>query len=256
MRGLLPMLIVGGAVLAQPALAGSDSLLIGTTPRLSDAELAKVTGKFIMPNGVAVALSVTSDTVLNGQTILRTVLTVDKAAQVSVLGRTGDTAVSPIAPVIVPGSAVESSTAMAPTGVSVMFDRSSGTHIVTPSYSTTSGLSVSTNPAAASAAASNAGLSKLDIVPGGPAVQTSDGLVSLSSLPNGTQVILAGDQLNISHIVGQAIATAVVNSGNDRTIDTVTNVNIDLGNAQALAIGSASLRAQDLAMDATRGMIR
>jgi hypothetical protein len=75
-------------------------------------------------------------------------------------------------------------------------------------------------------------------------------------LPNGSQVTLAGDQIGISHLVGQSVATAILNAGNDRTIDTVTTIGIDLHDAAALTLGSAVLKVDALAADAARGMVR
>ena len=104
--------------------------------------------------------------------------------------------------------------------------------------------------------AATAGLERLAVTPDGPAIRTPDGLVSARMLANGTLVSLTGDQLQASHLAGQSIATALVNSGNDRVFDTVTNVAIDLRNVAPYQIGAAAIRADTLALDATRSMIR
>jgi hypothetical protein len=57
-------------------------------------------------------------------------------------------------------------------------------------------------------------------------------------------------------LVGQSVATAVANSANDRTFDTVTNIAIDLRNVEPYVAGSAAMRVDSLVLDATRGMIR
>ncbi len=75
-------------------------------------------------------------------------------------------------------------------------------------------------------------------------------------MPNGSQVTLAGDQIGVAHLVGQSVATAILNTGNDRTIDTVTTIGIDLRDASALTLGGAALKVDALAADAARGMVR
>lgn len=214
---------------------------------LTDAELAELTGKFILPNGGSLALSVTSDTMLNGALVLRTVLTVDQGSRVQVFGRP-DGAAPPAGTIHGAGQAVPVLTS----GASVLFDRRSGAQITPPTVSTIRVGGTGT----AGAGAAELGLTPITVAAGGPAVRTPDGLVSVTTLPNGTQVSLAGDQIGIAHLVGPSVATAILNSGNDRTIDTVTTIGIDLHDAAALAMGSAAMKVDALAADASRGMVR
>ncbi len=212
---------------------------------LPEEELATLTGKFILPGGGSLALSVTSDTMLNGSLILRTVLTIDQGSKLQVFGR-DDSSASPAGTT---GGTSGAGPTLA-TGVSVLFDRRSGTQITVPTVSTVrtgSGVQMTET---------QAGLVPIAVVAGGPAVRTPDGLVTLTTLPNGSQVTLAGDQIGISHLVGQSVATAILNAGNDRTIDTVTTIGIDLHDAAALTLGSAALKVDALAADAARGMVR
>lgn len=217
---------------------------------LSNPELAEITGKFLLPNGVAIALAVTSDSYVDGRAVLRTSFTLDRTASVSVFGRTADSTGAPRAEM--PGTPGTVSAVNTGQGVAVMFDRASHTQQITPSFSVNAGANVSTG-SGPTASASDLGLTPLDVQPG-VGVSTADGVVTLSALPRGTQVDLAGNGLAIANLVGQSIATAVINSANNRTIDTVTNVNIDLQSAGALALGSAALKVDAIALDATRGM--
>jgi hypothetical protein len=214
---------------------------------LADAELAEMTGKFILPGGGALALSVTSDTMLNGALVLRTVLTVDQGSSVQVFGRAGGGA----APTGTTAATVHTVPALTQ-GASVLFDRRSGAQITPPTVST---IRIG-GTGAAGAGAAELGLTPITVAAGGAAVRTPDGLVSVTTLPNGTQVSLAGDQIGIAHLVGPSVATAILNSGNDRTIDTVTTIGIDLHDAAALAMGSAAMKVDALAADASRGMVR
>jgi hypothetical protein len=234
------------AIMGLAALSGAGEAQ-DFGPPLPEEELATLTGKFILPGGGSLALSVTSDTMLNGTPILRTVLTIDQGSKLQVFGR-DDSSASPA------GTAGGTTGAgVAPTlatGVSVLFDRRSGTQITVPTVSTVrTGSGVQTTE-------TQAGLVPIAVVAGGPAVRTPDGLVTLTTLPNGSQVTLAGDQIGISHLVGQSVATAILNAGNDRTIDTVTTIGIDLHDAAALTLGSAALKVDALAADAARGMVR
>lgn len=240
MRALLIGCALVGAATPATIVRGQDF-----GPPLPEAELATQTGKFLLPGGGSLALSVTSDTLLNGTPILRTVLTIDQGSTLQVFGRDGSVAT--------PAGGTETATGAgtAPTlanGVSVLFNRPTGAQITLPTVSTVRTGATSTE--------AQAGLVPIAVVAGGPAVRTPDGLVSLSTLPNGSQVMLVGDQIGVAHLVGQSVATAILNAGNDRTIDTVTTIGIDLHDATALTLGSAVLKVDALAADAGRGMVR
>ncbi|MGR6331205.1 hypothetical protein ACU5AX_19260 [Sphingomonas sp. XXL09] len=224
---------------------------------LPDSELATLTGKFMLPGGGSLALSVTSDTLVNGTPVLRTVLTIDQTSNLQVFGRDGHTVSAAASGQSGAGGEAGTGTGMGTAagagalaaGVSVLFDRRTGAQITVPTVSTV-------RTGTVGAADSQPGLVPLAIVAGGPAVQTPDGLVTLTSLANGSQVTLAGDQIGIAHLVGQSVATAVLNAGNDRTIDTVTTIGVTLHDATALTMGSAALKMDVLAADVARGLVR
>jgi hypothetical protein len=249
MSGCIPF--AASATASQdPAVDEENGWPDGEATAVGDDELAEMTGKFTLPNGTELAMSVTSDTVINGQLALRTVLTVDQGSRLEVFGRQGGAASEPYT---MSGSVDQPITQA--TGVSVMLDRRSGIQTVTPTYGVSASPNVATTPGAANDAAAQ-GLTLLPIHSGGPAVATAHGHVSLSTTDRGSQVTLAGDQLGVAHIVGQYIATAIVNSANDRTIDTVTNVNIDLRDASPYMVGSAMLRIDGLAQSVAVGLAR
>ena len=252
---------------AAPAVAQGPApapAAAAVTPPLPDAELARQTGKFLLPNGVELALSVTSDTTLNGQPVLRTVFTIDHGVQTQVFGR--DPAAAPVtyAPT---GNAA----AGGPTGVTVTMDRQSGLQTVTPTYGVAAGapgvsvgaaqdpraLGLTALPVTDPDAFMAAIFKERDFGRAMPfAVATPDGAVTVTTLPSGTQVTLAGDHFAVSDLVGHAIATAIANSGNDRTFDTATNVAIDLRNIAPYQVGAAQMRVESLALDAARGLGR
>lgn len=233
-------------VMGEAAGAGTDAPAFAA-PAVSDDDLAAATGKFTLPNGVELALSVTSDTVVNGQLILRTVFTIDNDAQLTVFGRE-----SPSAGAGYEGS--NSDTSMQKPGVTISLDRQSGIQTITPNYAVQQNGTMSVG--APNQDADALGLTKLPVTPDGPATGTIDGTVSVRTLANGSLVTLSGDQLSVANLLGQSVATAITNSANDRTLDTVTNVAIDLRNVQPYLLGSAALRVDTLVLDATRGTIR
>ncbi|MFM9977983.1 MAG: hypothetical protein ACKVOP_08065 [Sphingomonadaceae bacterium] len=217
---------------------------------VSDAELAEMTGKFVLPNGVEFAMSVVSDTVVDGQLALRTVLTVDQTARVDVFGRQGGGDTMPYV-----GVSNDQPGTVAATGVSVMLDRRSGTQTVTPTFGVTNAAKVASAPIAANDAAAR-GLTLLPVTPGGEAVATDHGHVTIATTERGSQVTLSTDQLGVAHVVGQYIATAIVNSANNRIIDTVTNINIDLRDVAPYSVGSAMLQIDGIARDVAIGLSR
>jgi hypothetical protein len=243
----LPALLslAAAALLAPPAPAAAQTFEAAPLP---DETLRLMTGKFILPNGAEIALTVVSQTAIDNQVVLRSVFRVGEPSAVEVYGRTEDSAGSHVAPTTMTVAPSR------PTSVSVAFDRHSGTSTITPSYSaptTAVQLGGGDNGDPASL-----GLTRIAAAPGAAPAATIDGSIAVASLPRGTMVTLAGDQFTTSQLVGDAIASVVTNSANDRTIDTVTNVNIDLRDISTFTAGSAALRVDALALDAARGMVR
>lgn len=240
MRRMAPALVAGLWALT-PAQAQPGAPAPGDV-RLTDAELARATGRFILPNGAELALTVTSDTAVDGRLLLRTVLTVDKGSSLQVLAPQPGAAPVPYA----------AARASAGGGVTVALDRRSGMQTVAPDVAVAIGPAVSVG----AVVANPPGLAPVAVTPGGPAVATADGVVSLDAVPGGARVTFAGDQLGIVNQVGRSIATAVANSANDRTLDTVTNITIDARNLAPYQAGIAQMRVGELAVEATRGTVR
>jgi hypothetical protein len=91
-------------------------------------------------------------------------------------------------------------------------------------------------------------LTKLDVAPGGAAVEIAGGVVRIEQTGAGQQVVLSQQTLDVRHLVGQAYGTIAANRGNDVTIDTSTIINLDLQNVTPLNIGSAMFRAEALGL--------
>jgi len=205
-------------------------------PALPDPDLAAQRGGFRLPNGIDVAMTVQTQTSVNGAIVLRTVFTADQGTPTLTVyaPKPGTTvAAAPSTPAAATG------TAGAPT---ITYDGRNGIQ-VTPG-SAAPGISVAAGAASAGGAVP-AGLEQV-----GATATTDAGTISQQVQGGLRTVALRGSDLSITHIAGDAFGSAIANSGNDRAIDTSTSVSIDLGNAGPDILGSAMLRVQDVAVEA------
>lgn len=210
--------------------------------------LADSRGKFLLPNGVEVAMAVQTDTSVDGQLLLRSVFTVDQGAPTLAIytpAASGDSA-SPT------GSQTPAQTR--PSDVWVSFDRESGVSLVERNFSNSaSGVTVSSGTAE-QIGQSPDGSTPLPLSPGAR-IDTPNGAVSLDQLNNGYKVSLTKPDLQVSHVFGQALGSVILNTANDRAIDTATTINLDLMNATPMTVGSAMPRVETMALDVTRDLI-
>lgn len=222
-----------GLALALLLLAQDAPMAATSVP---DAELATQRGGFMLPNGVDVALTVQTQTSLNGAVVLRSVFRADQGAPTLTV----------YAPK--PGATVSAETTQGAQGgaaamPTVTYDTRSGLQI-TPAAG---GPSVAITMSGAAGEAIAAGLEK---VAPGASVSTDNGVVS-QAMANGLQTAeLRAADLSITHLAGTAFGAAIANSGSDRAIDTTTGVAIDLRNMDQTILSSAMLRAEDVATGA------
>ena len=212
-------------------LAGMGQALFGMVAPVADEMLANERGGFMLPNGVDVALTVQTQTAVNGAVVLRTVFQASQGAPTLTVYAPRAGATVTAAPA---GGATQASGAAAP--------------VVT--YDSRSGLSVM--PGVGAPAITLAGGARNAEVP--PGLQeiaggvTDNGTVTQATQGGVRTVELSGSDLTVTHLAGNAFGTAIANSGSDRTIDTQTSVAIDLGAAGAdLMAGSALLRVGEVA---------
>ncbi len=201
---------------------------------LADEELAGHRGGFSLPGGIDVAMTIDTETAVDGAVVLRTVFRADQ-------GTPTLTAYVPRAGETVAGAPVR--TAGGTTAPTVSYDRQNGIQVTagvaTPSVSLTS------RPGAIPAG--------LEAVNGG--ATTAAGTVSERTEGALRLVELTGADLSVTHIAGGAFGAAIANMGSDRTIDTQTSVAIDLTGAGPDAVGSSMLRVQDVAAQALAGRL-
>ncbi len=200
-----------------------------------DIELASQRGGFALPNGIDVALTVQTQTTLNGAIVLRTVFRADQ----------GPAVLTAFAPAN--GSVVEaaggSTTDTGQTMPSISYDGRTG--IVVSPGANAPGFAIAL--AETVAAAHPDGL--VEVATG---AVTDNGVILQGDGLGPQAVELRSTDLSISHLIGDAFGSVVANSGSDRAIDTQTVVGIDLRNAGPDVLGSAMLRAQDIAAGALR----
>lgn len=217
------------------ALVAADPFAQAAVP---DPELAELRGGFRLPGGIDVAMTIDTQTAIDGAVVLRTVFRADGG--------------QPSLSVYTPreGEAV----AAGPRGTPVA--GTPPTPVVT--YDRQGGIQVSTAGGAAPGVSLGGGAGPiqpgLEIVsPTDAGIATDAGTVAERTQGALRVVELTGKDLSIAHIAGGAFGSAIANAGNDRVIDTETRVSIDLAGAGPDVIGSSMLRAQDITADALRG---
>ena len=223
MSALLCLLLAPVAVEAPPP----DASPFAAAP-VADAELAGERGGFRLPNGIDVALTVQTDTAVDGALVLRTVFRADHG--------------TPTLSSYVPRD-----------GATVGFTRTNagGTGQAAPtiSYDARGGIQV-TPGATAVAAAIGTAKGAIAAIPEG--LREAGNAVATDASGPVRTVTLSGGDLVVTHFAGNAFGSAIANSGSDRAIDTATTVSIDLGNAGPDVLGSAMLRVEGVALDALR----
>lgn len=199
-----------------------------------DATLAQQRGGFRLPSGIDVALSVQTQTAIDGAVVLRTVFSVDQ----------GKPTLSIHAPA--PGQTVAAGGGANGPG------RPAGTPVV--AYDPRTGLSVTPGMAAPPVTISTGAASRPDAGPALPTVAagatTAAGTVSEATTNGLRTVSLEGADFIISHVAGNAFGSSITNTGNDRTIDTQTTLAIDLRGAAPDVLGSAMFRVENVAIQA------
>lgn len=203
----------------------AEGPMFGDAAPLADSTLDELRGGFTLPNGMDVTVGIDIQTMVNGALALRTVMT------------TADAGV----PVLFVGNGSSTATSDAAQG---------GTAVTLPDGSV-----VRMTDGAAAPATAGAGQQQVVLTANGPAVSTPSGTVQLVKNDSGSQVILNGDALELRHIIGNFTGTVVANTANDRIIDTVVTVNVDLQNS-AVPLGNGMLRWDSMAIEAAGRSIR
>lgn len=227
--------MIAALLLGQAVVAAGPTF---TLPELPDAVLAEQRGGVRLPSGIDLALTVNTQTSVDGNIVLQTVFSIeDGGPTVTVLTpEAGRTVAAPVAG--------RQSVAASGGGPVVTYDRQSGLQVA----NSRGALPIEFGSGAASAlAAPPEGLQPID--PAMP-VTTDAGVVSQTGENGLRSVDLVARDLTVSHLVGNAFGSAIANARNDATIDTQTTLSIDLRNAGPDVLGSAMLRVEGVALGA------
>ncbi|WP_341209313.1 hypothetical protein [uncultured Sphingomonas sp.] len=207
------------ALLIAAALAAASDTPAGDAPvRVPDRELATMRGGLMLPNGLNVAIGIDIQTRIDGVLALHTIFSSEaQGVRVFTDGRTS--------PSEVPGTVtVESGDPSWPT---VSVSRTpTGTTVTAPVASAPGSVNIVSGPTTGWLDA--AGQTPVPVVANGPAVEASSGNIRLTSDDRGSQVQLVTPTTEIRHLVGQATGAVISNTANDRVIDTVSTVNVNL----------------------------
>lgn len=214
---------------------------------LSNLALSRMRGGLRLPNGLDVSLGIDIQTRVDGLLALHTVYASEGPA-------TGVRVFTDGAKPVPTAPATTTVSADAVAGVPVLvIDRSpTGTTIMpTSSVAATTVNLVNGDP---STWLSGEGQTQVPVTPNGPAVAAEPGSVRLTSDESGAVVTLQAPNLEIRHLVGQATGTFVANTGDNRSIDTISSVNVDVqGLSPALLSGIFAAQRAALAAVLARG---
>lgn len=210
--------------------------------RVGEGELAAMRGRLLLPNGLDVAIGIDIQTRVDGILVLHTIYASEGA--------------NPGVRVFTDGAGAATT---APATVRLASPSTTGTPVVIVDRSPTG---TTILPTAATAAATvnlvngdpstwltSAGQTEVPVTANGPAVDAQPGAISLRSDAGGAVVMLTTPDLQIRQLIGQATGVVVANTGSDRTIDTVSSVNVDL-NGISPATFAAVFAAQRAVFDA------
>ena len=234
------LMVTAGLAAADIEVTARGAPLPGAT--VADAVLATMRGGLRLPNGLDLMLGIDIQTRIDGVLALHTVYA-SEGAQPAIRVYTDGGTPSAAAPATM---SVSSGGAL---GVPLLVvDRSpTGTTIVpTGAMPATTVNLVNGNPAGWAGAA---GQAEIPVVANGPTVAAAPGEVGLTVGDAGAVVTLRTPTLEVQHLIGAATGAVIANTANNRAIDTISAVNVDVqGIAPALLAGSFA--AQRAALDA------
>lgn len=217
---------------------------IFAAPRVPDRQLASMRGGMRLPNGFDVSIGIDIQTRVDGVLVLHTLYASDgpiTGVRVYTDGKDGDR--------FAPGTVVVTNPGMSGAPVIVTSRSPTGTTVsVTPQVGS-SVVNLVNGPEATWVTAE--GQTQVPVTVNGGPVTTGPGTFMLTSNAGGTIATLDTGDLQISHLVGQATGAVIANTANDRVIDTVSSVNIDLANVSPL-LSSSMFANEALALDLVR----
>jgi len=230
------LLMMNASLTAPPSIVVNAPTGPFDAPRVGDGELATMRGGMELPNGLNVNIGIDLQTRVDGVLLLNTVYSSDgPSAGIHVY-----TASNP-APFASHGASSSTVNATIATATPT-----SAAPTVVVQYSPT-GTSVQSIPSApttnvviggAPAAVDTTGQAAVPVIINGPTVTTSQGDYTLKSTSGGAIATFQSPSLTIQQAIGQATGSVVLNTANNRSIDTTGVVNIGLGSLPISQISS------------------
>lgn len=243
----LAFILASVVTAASPVQTAADIVVIATpgifpaARQVPDEELAVIRGGMLLPNGLDVTIGIDIQTRVDGVLELHTVYMSSGADAGLHVYRDGTGSTPPAAGTI---TAAAGSPESAP---GIIVDRSpTGTTVWPVQQAPTPTVNINGSPASAWPAVS--GETIVAVTPDGAPIDQENGRYSLVGSDGGFTSRYDGDTISIQHLVGQATGAIVLNTGNDRVIDTTTSVGVDLGNFPVEAL-TAALAMDTLALD-------
>jgi hypothetical protein len=218
MRTLVHLL--GAMAVLSFAPAAAQNGPFERAPTVADGKLDQVRGGVLLPNGMDIGLGIAVDTRIDGHLVLSTVLTMDDVAHLSVYTGGEMRGQTPATMFLVPG----------PNGPSLV-------RIAQDASSLPAG----------------SGGQPIAVVPNGAPVETQWGAVQLAQSDTQSTVLLAGEGVELRHMIGTVTGALVANTGSNRVIDTMVTIDLDIRHS-AIPTGAMMLRLDSvLAGAAARG---
>ncbi|MDD1453255.1 hypothetical protein NHF48_023630 [Sphingomonas sp. H160509] len=195
-----------------------------------DTELATMRGGVLLPNGLNVAIGIDIQTRIDGVLALHTIYSSESPTSGVRIYTDGTTS---------PRTAATSqavTTGGDNTGMTVLVSRSPTGTTITPSAGG-GAMTVNVVAGPTSGWLDASGQTNVPVVANGPAISANAGAIALSINDQGTRVTFAGPSIEVQHLVGQATGVVIANTANDRTIDTVSSINVNLVGLPADLLG-------------------
>lgn len=206
------------------ALLASVSVPVGTPaavgqviPPVPDHELASMRGGMLLPNGLNVAVGIDIQTRIDGVLALHTIYSSEGPNSGIRVYTDGTT--SP--------STAPTTTVVSTQGAPVVVSWSPTQTTVIPSGG---GPAMTINVVAGPMSnwLDAAGQTLIPVSTNGPAIDAAPGRFSLTNDTQGARVTLMAPSIEVQHLVGQATGAVILNTANNRVVDTVSSINVDL----------------------------
>jgi hypothetical protein len=211
-------ILIAATLAAAPPPGGASDDPAGTPVRVPDRELATMRGGLMLPNGLNVAIGIDIQTRIDGALALHTIFSSEAAGLRVFTDGTTSPSEAPGTITVATGD---------PDWPTVSVSRTpTGTTVTAPAAGAPAAVNIVSGPTTGWLDA--AGQTPVPVTANGPAVEASSGSIRLTSDDRGSQVQLVTPTTEIRHLVGQATGAVISNTANDRVIDTVSTVNVNL----------------------------